>query len=712
MRSLSRHGRGLAGGIVSLALLAGLWLVLAPLQVGGSTSYVLITGTSMEPGLHAGNLVLARAQRSYAVGDAVLYRSSTLGRPVLHRILAIQDGRYSFKGDNNNFVDPGSEASSAIVGIRWARIPWAGTAVGWLTTPLHAGLFGGLAALFALLGGGTGVRLSRRHQHRQRRAAEPAPAELAPAHGAGGPGGPGLDRLAGSSLGRTVGVLATLLALGGLLLVVGFTRPTQRSAALADAYVHTGRFLTVGTLIKPNPAYPTGFVVTGQPFFFSLVRFVAIRFEYHFTSKLPHAIHGTISLGSTVAADTTYSQHFPIVAARAFTGDTAVVEVKADIQLWKAFFSVLAADSGQSNAEFRIIVQPIVKVSGVVLGTPINETFQPAMTSIATTALIKLSPATPTPLPGAPYKPTIDPLVATLNPAQAGSIPTRVTNHIHVLRYSIAVVLLRVAGIAATLLALLGLLVALLTRKHVGKADDDELILAHYGALIVPTEWFERADGPPQVKVESFSGLVRISQTYQQLILREPRCGHYRYGVEAEGRLYTFDPDLPPADVQPPPVSPGPPLPPSAVAAWPATGRSRRRRWPLLPAAVAVAVVAACALSLGFTASNTVPDTRIGVSVFPVTLDQLAPSQCAGMTFDGLHAATKNSTDGTKERDLILGRDGTGKRNYNGKQGADCIVAGGGPGTENEIDGGGGGDICIGAPGARNTFKNCAVTYN
>ena len=43
--------------------------------------------------------------------------------------------------------------------------------------------------------------------------------------------------------------------------------------------------------------------------------------------------------------------------------------------------------------------------------------------------------------------------------------------------------------------------------------------------------------------------------------------------------------------------------------------------------------------------------------------------------------------------------------------GADCIVAGGGPGTTNTIDGGGGGDVCIGAPGATNTFKNCSATY-
>jgi signal peptidase I len=80
-------------------------------------------GVSMQPLLYKNDLAIVRAQSTYHVGDVVLYNSAVLGRPVLHRIILIQNGQYYFKGDNNNFVDPGYATRSELVGKLWVHVP-------------------------------------------------------------------------------------------------------------------------------------------------------------------------------------------------------------------------------------------------------------------------------------------------------------------------------------------------------------------------------------------------------------------------------------------------------------------------------------------------------------------------------------------------------------------------------------------------------------
>lgn len=97
-----------------VALFAALQL-LAPRQIGGPASYVTTYGTSMLPRLHQGDLAIVREAGSYGVGDVVFYRSPMLYR-MLHRIESVTDGRYTFKGDNNSFLDPGRVTRGDLVG--------------------------------------------------------------------------------------------------------------------------------------------------------------------------------------------------------------------------------------------------------------------------------------------------------------------------------------------------------------------------------------------------------------------------------------------------------------------------------------------------------------------------------------------------------------------------------------------------------------------
>lgn len=155
--------------IAVVVLLAASWLMIGPEQLGGPATYVVTSGVSMQPLLRAGDLALVRRQASYRVGEVVLYESRVLRHPVLHRIVAIRGGRYYFRGDNNDFVDPGYATRSELVGRLWFAVPALGGILRFLAQPVQAALAAGLltflAASFAM-GGGFARRRRRIRRHR------------------------------------------------------------------------------------------------------------------------------------------------------------------------------------------------------------------------------------------------------------------------------------------------------------------------------------------------------------------------------------------------------------------------------------------------------------------------------------------------------------------------------------------------------------------
>jgi signal peptidase I len=125
-----------------LGVAAVLWFAFAPVQIGGYDSYVITDGTSMLPTIHGGGLVITRQESNYHVGEIVAYHNAQLDNAViLHRIVKIQDGHYTFKGDNNAQADLYPPTISKLVGRKWfywssggrfmqnLRVPYVGAAI-------------------------------------------------------------------------------------------------------------------------------------------------------------------------------------------------------------------------------------------------------------------------------------------------------------------------------------------------------------------------------------------------------------------------------------------------------------------------------------------------------------------------------------------------------------------------------------------------------
>ena len=160
----------IAGVIVAAAVLFGVWTFFAPTTLGGTTTYSVTDGISMNPLLYKGDFAVVRAQSSYHVGEVVLYENQVLHKSVLHRIFLIQNGNYFFKGDNNDFVDPGYATRSELVGALWFHIPHVGAVLGWFGVPAHASLLAGIAAMAVVL---TGAKTSKGGRRRRRRGRSP-----------------------------------------------------------------------------------------------------------------------------------------------------------------------------------------------------------------------------------------------------------------------------------------------------------------------------------------------------------------------------------------------------------------------------------------------------------------------------------------------------------------------------------------------------------
>jgi signal peptidase len=192
---LRRPSRRTARRLATLALLSGLAacaLLVWPGFLRGGTAYVIVSGNSMEPTLHAGDLVLTVPHRTYNVGDVVAYRIPE-GQPgagvlIIHRIVGgSASSRYIVQGDNRAGRDPWRPRPRDIVGGEALRVPRLGLALVYVRTPLGLATVAGILTALLILGGlgtdgsseGTGAkRRAARRPHRHGGTEEPDAAPL------------------------------------------------------------------------------------------------------------------------------------------------------------------------------------------------------------------------------------------------------------------------------------------------------------------------------------------------------------------------------------------------------------------------------------------------------------------------------------------------------------------------------------------------------
>jgi signal peptidase I len=152
------YARKIALIAAQLAVVAALGWYCLPQRIGGRADWVMVSGTSMLPRFHTGDLVLVEHQSSYHVGEVVAYRVPKgevgAGYVVIHRIIG-GNGRtgWRMKGDNRTAPDLWYPTDHDVIGSKFLRIPHAWFVLRLLHMPLVLGLFAGFVAFFVIVFG-------------------------------------------------------------------------------------------------------------------------------------------------------------------------------------------------------------------------------------------------------------------------------------------------------------------------------------------------------------------------------------------------------------------------------------------------------------------------------------------------------------------------------------------------------------------------------
>jgi signal peptidase I len=155
------HARSVALIAAQIAFVGALLWFCLPQALGGRAGWVLVSGTSMLPHLHTGDLVLVEHQSSYHVAEVVAYRVPKgqvgAGHVVIHRIVGGNSRTgWKMKGDNRTAQDLWYPTNHDIIGSKLVRIPDAWIVLRVFHMPLLLGLFAGFGAFFLIALAGDG----------------------------------------------------------------------------------------------------------------------------------------------------------------------------------------------------------------------------------------------------------------------------------------------------------------------------------------------------------------------------------------------------------------------------------------------------------------------------------------------------------------------------------------------------------------------------
>lgn len=498
------------GAVLALVLIA--WVNFGPRQLGGSVSYVMTHGISMQPRIEEGDLVIVREAATYRRGDVIAYRSEALAQPVLHRIVNQNQQGYVTKGDNNDWLDIDHPQRADVIGKEWIHIPKAGTVLAWFAVPRNAAVLAGAAGLF-LFGG------SKKRRAASRRRERPAMQTIDITNFMR------LDRSQQSAF-ALVAVVAVASLLIGLL---GFTKDAVTAVSQESAYKHQGRFTYEADAPK-SAVYPNGQANTGGPLFLKLIDDIRFTFSYSLASDAERELAGTAGLRARISDDHGWQKTLELQTPTRFRGSEVKIGGDLDPQHIQDLTSKVQALTGVAGS-YTVAIVPDVQVKGTVGGEPIAETFSPSLTFGLDGLQMKAASADPTAGETDPFK-----------PSQPGAIKVSdiSENKVFIGPLDLTVTTARRSSIVGLGLALLASF--LLWTYFWRELEDDEAaaIEARYRSWLVPVTKIGVA-GKKRVHVADIDSLAKLADRYDRMILHVTNRSGHSYIVQENGIDYVFE---------------------------------------------------------------------------------------------------------------------------------------------------------------------------
>jgi signal peptidase I len=472
-----------------LCVLAAVW----PASWGGQFAYVTTHGISMEPRFHTGDLAVVHPESSYRVGDVIAYHNRMLHTVVLHRIVAISKGHYTFKGDNNSWLDPERPLRSQLIGKLVLRVPQGGA---WLHRLLSPPLLGMCA--FGLLGAG-GMTTSRRRRRRRRMTRHAAPKRKRTPS-------PSPDHPL-----RTVTVQAAAAALMMATLAV-FTWSRPATELVTQAIGHAQKMtLSYDATVKPSPAYPGAVVAAPTPIFRNVAKAVQLQLRYR-------GAPGDVRVDAELSTPAGWSYSLQLIPRTHIDGAAGVLRAPLDLRAFDERAAAAARATGLPSTPLSVTI-----VARVTRPTD-HHVFAPRF------------PFSLTPLSLTATDPRGLTVTSSIPSMQARSAPAM----LHVLHRRITVSSARWTTTGMALLAVLAVLALLAARCRAGCRTEFDKIARRWPELLVDVQPISTPPGRPVVDVPAFSELVRIAERYEMLILHWSRCDVDTYLLQDDTTAFRY----------------------------------------------------------------------------------------------------------------------------------------------------------------------------
>jgi signal peptidase I len=484
--------------LVLLASLVAIWMAFAPTLIGGRASYVVVNGNSMEPGFHRGDLVIVQAASIYNVGDIAIYRNAELNAFVIHRIIAMEQDHYVFKGDNNSWIDTYRPNRAELIGKLWIHLPELGKAMEWLRLPINMGLTTGL------LGGI--LMASTMNPHRKRR-----------------------NKPSGNYGGMLEGGLYifgffVLVFLG--LSILFFLRPLTRNAEKIG-YIQESQFSysATGTPV----IYDTDTVRSGEPVFPKLTCFLNIGFTYTLLGNNVQAISGSHQLIARVMDEQSgWQRTIPMNEITTFSGNSFFTTSTLDLCQIISLVNTLEQETGLRANNYMLEIVPQVTVTAIAVGNQITDSFEPKL--VFKFDDVHFSLFTP--------KGQDNPLHLS---KQGFAINTNVeANTLSVFRWQPTILSIRVISLLGLVLSLIGLLILSIPIFASSKESQETLIRLKYGALLVNVYDQNIELTSALINVTSIDELAKLAERHNTVILHMTLNFMHSYLVQCNGINYRY----------------------------------------------------------------------------------------------------------------------------------------------------------------------------
>ncbi len=503
---------------ITVVLVAFAWVLFAPPQLGGQTSYVIVNGNSMEPGMHRGDLAIVRQADAYQVGDVVTYRHPQIG-PVIHRIIGRDGARYVFQGDHNTFVDSYHPADGELVGKLWIHVPSVGK---WLARFHSPWYMAGLLCL-AFMGFG-GVSAVKGKTSQSGRAGRPHQSPVEPSRG-----GTPMQQLLRNWQDTLSVLAATGIALLGLAWV-SFHRPTHHDVPANIPYTQTGQF-AYSAPAADGRVYDTGEATSGEPVYRRLSQQVAFQFSYALKSTPAATAGGTYKMVAELGDRNGWKRTIELTPETSFSGDSFVAGGLLDLSQVQTLIGILEEQSGVKNERYSVAIKPEVSISGSIKGTSFNDTFAPVLPMAIDNVQLRMDPQTQQDKP--------------LSPATDGNVSTLISqaNSLSLLALSLPVSVVRALSLAG-----LGLVLGFggwLLIAYVQERGRQSAGAAGTGARLRSPLVNVRGSVPTPrtrvIDVASLEDLGRIAARIGGVVLQEARPGYHAFFVHDMEITYRYE---------------------------------------------------------------------------------------------------------------------------------------------------------------------------